>query len=238
MMSYLAGRPGFRYHRFESAGGSSSGRTLDSGSRYEGSNPSPPAIFFLATLSGPVDLPAVEILYNVRLSQNAWRIRLARFRTPPSQGGNRGSNPLCATTPHECNKGTGSLLRIHPPTRSNSRYATRCLSLCCTNSPLYRIGDLNQRGRRLRLAGRVSSRKTNMGVSSKTAGLAMRGGKLPPLIRSGTLIRKPAPIGTKLRVKRRFISPMRHHTCQKRDPFQQSLPMSSNSRKEKRILSH
>ena len=27
-----------------------------------------------------------------------WRIRLARFRTPPSQGGNRGSNPLCATS--------------------------------------------------------------------------------------------------------------------------------------------
>ena len=100
MTAYLAGRPRFRYHRFESAGGSSSGRTLDSGSRYEGSNPSPPAIFFLATLSGPVDLPAVEILYNVRLSQNAWRIRLARFRTPPSQGGNRGSNPLCATTPY------------------------------------------------------------------------------------------------------------------------------------------
>ncbi len=26
------------------------------------------------------------------------RIRLARFRTPPSQGGNTGSNPVCATT--------------------------------------------------------------------------------------------------------------------------------------------
>ena len=30
-----------------------------------------------------------------------WRIRLAWFRTPPSQGGNRGSNPLCATTPQQ-----------------------------------------------------------------------------------------------------------------------------------------
>jgi len=117
------------------------------------------------------------------------------------------------------------LLRIHPPTRSNSRYATRCLSLCCTNSPLYRIGDLNQRGRRLRLAGRVSSRESSMGVSSKTEGLAMRGGKLPPLIRSGTLISKPAPIGTKLRVKRRFISPMRHHTIQ-------ALPLYSDVKNE------
>ena len=30
-------------------------------------------------------------------SIRTWRIRLAWFRTPPSQGGNRGSNPLCAT---------------------------------------------------------------------------------------------------------------------------------------------
>jgi len=99
------------------------------------------------------------------------------------------------------------LLRIHPPTRSNSRYATRCLSLCCTNSPLYRIGDLNQRGRRLRVAGRVSSRDSSLGVSRWTEGPPMRGGEPPPLIRSGTLNIKPAPSRKSGRVKRQFKFP-------------------------------
>jgi len=70
---------------------------------------------------------------------------------------------------------------------------------------------LNQRGRCLRLAGRVSSRESNLGCDRRTAGSPPSGGRDSPLGKERNPYQPTSAYSISRRVKRRFISPMRHH---------------------------